>query len=430
MIDSEVSDPAPADRVDRRAGISLRSLGPTVISRALDQLVLGGATLWLGVQMTPTEAAPFLTLLILYALGGQLGDGGLAFAILRTPAGGRLRRRDASTRAGVALVGAVVATLVGLAVGGSGGQVIAAGGWVWAATALAFVGRADLHRRGGTDRLAMAEGGVALAAAVAILLLVREPDDLALFASILVGKGLLEFAAQGARLDVLASDGAPVHAGLEWLGQAVTYGVANVDYLLVGLLLGPADLAVYAVAFRLASGPSSVLAAPLTRSAFVGFAGTSDARDRAIGRLHRLLAVGGFGGIAAVAAVAIVLPAFLGDAWSSTAALAIVLAVALPWRLALGPTVALAITAGRADRVVAWELARLGLVAGAVVIGAVLGGLGAASIAAASATIIGIAVAHDRALRLVGATRSPRRWWSAAGVGLAVVLVAAFALQV
>lgn len=430
MIEPEVVDPAPADHVDRRAGISLRSLGPTVLSRAVDQLVLGGATLWLGVQMTPTEAAPFLTLLILYALGGQLGDGGLSFAILRTPPTERLRRRDAMARVGVALLGAGAATAVGLMIGGSGGLVVAAGGWVWMATALAFVGRADLHRRSRTDRLAVAEAGSAVMAAIAILALIRSPDDLALFAAILVGKGALEFGVQGARIEALARDGAPVRAGLEWLGQAATYAVANVDYLLIGVLLTPADLAVYAVAFRLASGPSSVIAAPLTRSAFVGFAGPSDGRGRAVARLHRMVAVGGLAGVAAVAVGALALRFVLGEDWSATAALAVVLAVALPWRLVLGPTVALAITAGRADRVVAWELRRLVLVAASVGVGALVAGLAGAAIGATSATIVGVAAAHDRALDLVDAARSVRGWWAAVAVGLAVVGSVAVGLNV
>jgi hypothetical protein len=124
-------------------------------------------------------------------------------------------------------------------------------------------------------------------------------------------------------------------------------------------------------------------------------------------------------GIAGTFVVAAALPTVLGPGWEQTRSVTAVLGVALPWRLLLGPVVALGLTKGRARRVVGWEVVRaVGLVA-AIVAGSssVLNVAGAV----AAATILTIGWSYRRAV--MGAGIEPSRILEVLGLVASALLV-------
>lgn len=374
-----------------RGEFGLRSLAPTVISRGLDQSLLGISSLLIA-RLVGTEAfAPFASLYIVYALAGQVADGGLAFAILRTPRGNAVSAASGWHRLGANLFIAIAATLVGFTLAGAAGTVVTAGGWIWLCGALSYVGRATLQWAGLELRLARAEAGSAAIFFGLVALLVRSSDDLLVFGLLLAGKSLLEFGLQAMPTQVFSPAGSTPAAASEWIGQMVTYSAANVDYLLIGLMVGPSALSVYAIAFRLASAFSSIVASPLTRSAFIQY--TNSASLQAVNDLIlRQVTVVGAAGVALTFIASPLLPVILGTGWEQTSELTLLLGMALPWRLLLGPTVAMGITTGRANSVIRWEMARLVLLAAAVAVFSF--SILAVAAAVAGATIISVTVAH------------------------------------
>ncbi len=375
-----------------------------MVSRGFDQFALGLTSLLLA-RRTGTEAfAPFATLYIVYALSGQVADGGLAFAVLRTPSVDRVRRSSRMIRTGVNLGAAIVASVVGQSIGGSVGTVVTASGWIWLAGSLSYVGRATLQWADLKPRLARAEAGSALVFFALVVAFVRDADGLAALGFLLAGKNLLEFVLQGLPSQIFERVGNVPRAGAEWVGQLVTYAVANIDYLLIGALLGPVALSVYAVGFRLASAFSSVVASPLTRSAFVQYA-NSESLQAVNDRIVRQVLMIGTVGVAVTVVGAPLLPLALGPGWEGTSRITLILGLALPWRLLLGPTVALGISTGRARSVIVWELVRFVVLAAAVTLFAT--DVIAVAGAAAGATIASIAWSHHRATRGSGVVSSP-----------------------
>jgi PST family polysaccharide transporter len=267
----------------------------------------------------------------------------------------------------------------------------------------------------------MAEGVAALAFLTSVVILVHDIADLWLFGVLCIGKHVVELVLQRTATDVFSAGGELVHVSGVWVSQIVTYAAANVDYLIVGAMLGAEALSVYAIGFRLASAFSSVVAAPLTRTAFVDFANTSD-QQKQHDRLVRQILLFGAPGVAATALVSLLLPAVLGNGWEATRAVTILLGVALPWRLLLGPVVALGLTSGRALRVIRWELLRTATLAAAIV--AASGSLNLVAGAVSAATILTVSWAYHRAVS--GAGIQPSTKLQVSGIvaaGFAMVLV-------
>lgn len=380
-------------------------------TRGLDQLALGAASLLIARRTGTVGFAPFAVIFIIYALTAQIGDRGLAFAILRTPANAMLATGARSQRNLLNAVVALLSVMVGLRIGGDVGIVVAIAGLALFTGPIVFVGRATLQWSGHTKRLSMGEGAGAAAFLLATVAFVHDAEDLLLFGGICVGKHLVEMAVQGWPSSVFEADGSTVRATGVWASQIVTYLAANVDYLLVGVLLGEAALSIYAIGFRLASAFSSVVAAPLTRTWFVDFA-NSERMQEQHDRLLRQIAVFGVLGVVGTFVVAGALPTILGSGWEQTRSVTAVLGIALPWRLLLGPVVALGLTKGRARRVVGWEVVRtVGLIAAIVV--------GSSSVfdvagAVAAATILTIGWSYRRAS--IGAGIEPSRALEAVGI--------------
>jgi len=373
----------------------LRRLLLMIGTRGLDQLALGGASLLIARRTGTEDFAPFATVFILYALAAQVGDGGLAFALLRQPKGSPIALSARDNRRIASVVLALIGVVAGLSIGGVAGTVVAIGGLTFVTGPAVYVGRASLQRSGETRRLSIAEGVAAVAFFAGVVAVIHDIDDLLLFGLLCIGKHLVELGFQRTKSEGFSATGDPVRASGLWASQVVTYAVANVDYLLVGALLGAEALSIYAIGFRLASAFSSVVAAPLTRTAFVDFANTSDAQ-RQHDQLVKQIGVFGACGIAGTALVALLLPTVLGTDWEATRAVTLILGLALPWRLLLGPVVALGLTTGRAYRVVGWELVRMVVLVAAIVVGS--GSLNGVAGAVSAATILSVVWAYHRAV--------------------------------
>ncbi len=389
-------------------------------TRGLDQLALGGTSLLIARRTGTEDFAPFATIFILYALAAQLGDGGMALAILRMPRGVSFATKSRDQRRAASAALALIGLAIGLFIGGVTGAVVAIGGLMLVTGPAVFVGRASLQRSGNTRRLSIAEAVGALAFVAAVVGAVHDIGDLWLFGLLCVGKQCLELVLQGTSSGVFHAAGEPMRANGVWASQIATYLAANVDYLLVGALLGAEALSVYAIGFRLASAFSSIVSAPLTRTAFVDFANTSDAQTQH-DRLVRQIAAFGALGVSATAAVGATLPTVLGDGWEATRAVTILLGIALPWRLLLGPVVALGLTSGRAIRVIGWELFRTAVLVAAIVAGS--GSLNGVAGAVSAATILSVSWAYRQAV--VGARLSQSSLLQLVGVAAASIAVVA-----
>lgn len=392
-----------------------------VVSRVAEQATLGVASLLLARWLGPDAFVPVAVLFILNSLAIQVSDLGLGFGVLRSPSDRPLARvlftRVRIVDGSVAVVGLVV----GGVLGGDVGAVVAIGSVIWYLSAESYVRKTVALKRGRVRRLVVAEIVGTAVFAVFVAAAYFDLDR----AVVLVGLGLLAKLATEALLlrdwrSMFVTEGATRGSTGEWLGQVMTYVIANVDYLLIGLLMSPEDLSRYVIAFRVASAAPALLASPLTQAAFIEMADTDPVhrQESYDGLVRRIAALGGLG-VAVVAAGAPVVGWFLGSSWAGVGALMVILAWAIPWRLLLGPSVAMAVTAGKAWRVVAWESGRLVAVATAVVIGAQFGLVQVAA-AMAGTTILALTIEHVLSTRTVDVDVRPLTV-GAAGVGIVAV---------
>lgn len=372
-----------------RRGVVAR-LGPLVVSRGLDQLVLGVASLLVARRVGAGPFAPFALYFIAYSVAGQLADGGLAFAVLRTPPTASLDQAALRDRRLAWIAIAAGGTVIGWALDGTYGHALAVASVLVGLAGETFLRRAVVQRAGAPVRQAFGESAGAALFLVLVLALVDQPADLPVLGWCLLAKLCLESWVLGGVGSAFSEHGKPARATSEWVGQAVTYSTANVDYLIIGVIFGPVALSLYSVSFRVGSAISAVLAAPLTRAAFIDLAAGGADRRRVHDTLLRRVAVWGATGTCVTLATAQILPIVLGQGWRQAATLTAILSLALPWRLALGPVVALGVTSGRAGRVARLETGRFLMMAGAVLAGSV-GGVVLACGAATAACIVGIA---------------------------------------
>ena len=184
---------------------------------------------------------------------------------------------------------------------------------------------------------------------------------LAVVGGALVAKHVLETLIARRHEDVFARDGVSDEIGALWVTQALAFGIANVDYLLVGITLGPSAFSVYSIAYRLAVAVPATVAFVASRNSVAEMASVDDplVRERRYGRYVTPLFVVGAAAALAVAVCAPVLAGLLGQQWTQVGPTAAVLAIALPWRMIVGQAGALAITGGNTRRLVRWEVERL-----------------------------------------------------------------------
>lgn len=375
---------------------------PLVLSRTAEQAALGLGSLLLARALGPAAFAPVAVLFVVNSLAVQISDLGLGFAVLRTPPGAQLARASLSSvrRAaiGAAMAGALLAVVVAVVVGATAAWVVFGGALVWPLTAEAYVRKASALKLGATLQVVEAEVAGATAFGVGVALVIWARPGLGWIVAVFVAKSVVELVTVRTWRDMFSPEGLRARSGPEWLGQVMTYLVANADYVVVASTLGPSDLARYVVSFRVASALPSLVAHPVTQSAFVELAAAEDRDPIHRSIVRRALLAGGAGAVLVLAA-APVLPWVLGGEWEGTGAVMAVLAPAVPIRMLLGTTVALAITVGAARQVVVWEAGRLVAVAAATAAGAVLGGLVPAAGAASAATIVSVGAEHVLAAR-------------------------------
>jgi O-antigen/teichoic acid export membrane protein len=269
-------------------------------------------------------------------------------------------------------------------------------------------------------------GAVVFAVGTVIAVALQSDVDVVVVVGLMFGaKHLVELLSVRTWRPMFARDGSLARSGPEWLGQVFTYLTANADYVVLGVMLGAADLSRYVISFRFASAMPALVANPITQGAFVDLAEATEEDHRQTAYdtvVRRALSTGVLAAIGLMAA-APALQAVLGEAWSGTAALIVVLALSVPFRLLLGATIAQAITAGAARQVVMWEFGRLVLVTTAAVVGASFS-LMAATAAISVATIVSVTGEHRLAASVSG-TRMDRRLVPAAGMAVAAVIVVA-----
>lgn len=389
-------------------------VGVLTAGKAIDQGSLFLGSLVTAAALGPARFGEVAGLLVFTSLAVQLSDFGIGFAVLRSPIGAGVPhgwlRGMRRTNVGVAIVAVVVAALVGSAP-------VAAGGALWLLTSEAYVAKVARLRADGARRVLLAEtsGSVlVLAGAVAATVTDRPwPFVVALLAKF------------GAELGVLGparsapGTGAPGLART-WFGQAATYLANNVDYLVVGAAVSAADLSVYLLAFRATAALYAVTAQPITQDTFVELTAPGAAPITVMRRqLRRALAIG-----VAAAAIGVVIglgvALVLGDEWSDVAPLTLLLAPAMPFRMAVGPLVALALCRARSSRVLVAELLRGGVVGLAAVVGATGDVLGAAlgvSVGTAVGVVLLAAVSAGRPSGWPDALEQTAEPVAAAGLG-------------
>ena len=152
-----------------------------------------------------------------------------------------------------------------------------------------------------------------------------------------------------------------VRFGAHQVGERAFNQVAmNIDYLLIGLVLGSETLGLYSVAFELASLPTRAINPMFTRVAFPVFARVQH-DDAALGRgyvdLSRMLALIQFPLLAGVAVLApLIVPVFLGAGWTSAISLIQVLSVLGALRVVCNPAGSAFLAKGRSKLGFRWAV--------------------------------------------------------------------------
>lgn len=416
-----------ASVVEQPAGPGQR-LRVLVAARAVDQGVLGLGALVLAHELGPQRYAPAAVLLIVNSLVVQIADLGVGFAVLRTQPPAAVARsslaRVRQVGGGVAVT-AVFAAAVAWSNGGESAAVVLAGaGPLWWAAGEARIRKAALLSVGSAGRSAMLEIVGAAALGTVIAAIAAFDGAAAWLVPGLVAKHAVEIAGSSGWQVRFDTGGDRARSGPEWLGQVITYLSANVDYAVLGVRLGAADLSRYAVSYRLASAAPALVSTPVTQTALVDFAGASrhDRQQVHDALRRRVLGIGVLGAACAVGA-APVLSGLLGDDWTDVGWLVAVLSTAIPFRLLLGMSVAQAVGAGRAGAVVRWETTRLVVIVAAVVLGSSGGVVWAAS-AVSVATVVTVTTVYVLSARVAG-VRPWRGLIPAAALAVAVSLTLA-----
>jgi O-antigen/teichoic acid export membrane protein len=117
------------------------------------------------------------------------------------------------------------------------------------------------------------------------------------------------------------------------LSHLVWEGVLNVDYLVVGQVLGPVTLGIYLLAFNLSSWPVSIISVAVQRVSFAAFSRLVEDRDRVPAAFSRSFGVALTATVPLVVIVAVLAPEVVvvlyGEKWLAAA-------TAVRWLLVLG----------------------------------------------------------------------------------------------
>lgn len=177
--------------------------------------------------------------------------------------------------------------------------------------------------------------------------------------------------------------------GLYQMGErTINYFNANLDYLLIGSLLGAKALGYYTLAYSLIIRPTAMINPVITTVAFPVFAKMQNDRDGLKDgylKVMQLLSFFNFPLMAGLAVVApLAVPVVFGDQWLPSVILIQILAVVGLLRSTGNPIGALLLAKGRADLGFKWNLSILVVQIPALYVGAKLGGTTGVAIAFAS----------------------------------------------
>lgn len=388
------------------------------------------ASLVLARLVGPAAFAPLAVLLVVNSLAIQVSDFGVGFAVMRKGTDARVAIRSLLRLRWLGLAIVVVGTLVGVVVGGTVGLTIAIASWLWALSSEAYVRKSAALRQGASAEVARAEIAGAGVVALAVAITWWFDPGVLWFAVALVVKHAVEVVLVRSWREAFGDDGEPARSGAEWMGQILTYAVANVDYLVVGVVLTAPELSAYVIAFRMSSALPALLGTPITSTAFVALADALPADRSSIrAALVRRAWIAGIAGGVAVLVLSPLVPLFLGTEWKGTGWLMAILAPAAPFRMLLGTAVANAVTLGAARRVVQWELCRLVAMAFAAFAGARFGLVPATAVVAVI-TIVSLIDVHRRSAALAGGRLAVGEGLGAAAAVAAVIGLALVALAV
>lgn len=355
-------------------------------ARVFEQAALATALVVLARRLSVPSFGEASLALAFQSVAITASDFGLGLALLRLPgrdpvdqrARKRAQRINRWVLAGSALVAALTAPVVG-----SAAAIVVVAGAMWWSSSLAYIAKAATLRARQPWRVARAEIGssiVFLALAVAI---VGDDVPFATFGSAFVARSLVEAVAlRRWSTAAFAASGTLLRARWVWVTQVLSYLSANIDYVVVGLVLGPVDLGIYSLAYRAASFLPSQVSFVVGRVAILALADkTGVDRWRAARALVvRLFLLGSVAALVALVAAPLV-PDLLGRQWEPSVDVILVLLIGVPWRLVLPVAAILALIEDKTRALVPWEVARLGLTAAALTVGS-LGGVTELAIAA------------------------------------------------
>ncbi len=392
-----------------------------VVARVCEQGGFGLASLLLARRLGVESYAPVALLFVLNSLAIMLSDFGLGMGVMRAQTGQvnfLMLRRVRLANVVIAVGGAVLA----VALAGDSRSVTGCFVLIWGLSAEAFVRKAALLRLGHLQRVALIEvAGVAIFAAIIGLALLHPELAVVLTGAAFIAKHVAESLLCRRWRAVFGTGATSTPILSVWLTQCLAYGCANIDYLLVGVLISSAAFSVYSLAFRIAALMTSQVTYAVQRVMLVDFGegAGDDERQRHYAQRSRQLFLIGLTAALATIVVAPLFRLFLGSSWQGVAMVVVVLAVAIPWRMVLGVSGTLAIGAGHSPHLIRWETGRLVITASALAAAALIG------FPAFVATSAIVAVVTTDALHGLAARRAriavwqPMLWASALAIPIA-----------
>jgi PST family polysaccharide transporter len=404
---------------DRRAARSLTA------ARVLEQGALAVVLIVLARRLSVASFGEASLAVALQAVAMTASDLGVGLALLRIPGHApvdeRSWRRTLQVNRvvlAVAAIAAIAAPLVGPVA-----AVAAAVGAMWWSSALAYIAKASTLRARQPAQVARVEVASSLVFLAMAVGLVTDDLPFVTLGAAYVVRNLIEAGALRTwTRAAFAPSGAPLRARWVWVTQVASYVTSNIDYLVVGVVLGPVDLGIYSLAYRAASFVPSQVSFVVGRVAIVSLADRTGADRWGAARalVVRLFVLGAAAGLVALV-VAPLVPDLLGEQWEPSVDVMLLLLVGLPWRLVLPVAGIMALVEDKVRELAPVELARLALTVAALSVGAVAGVTGVA----VAATLVPIAATF---LLFASIAPRPSHGWSRSLGPAAVLSCAALAV--
>jgi len=168
--------------------------------------------------------------------------------------------------------------------------------------------------------------------------------------------------------------------------SGLVFVMLNVDYIVIGAVLGPVPLGIYFLAFNLASYPVAVISVTVRRVALAAFSRLEHDRDElasTFSRALRLLLAVALPGCTALALLAYqIITLVYGSKWAQAASVLTPLAMLSVVRIVTELTYDLLVSVGRTRRVLGIQATWVAALIPALLVGATVGG------------VRGVAVAH------------------------------------